>query len=275
MPLAQPAAAAASAVPDWLADLFPGPPAPAAAPARPQAATPMEVPLQLVPLLTANGNEALTRICALSGAEIALRQDMQHLGYSLAIITGTAQATALAKDMVMMQIGLTGGSIITKEVEVSGDPSRSAGAVELVLAELRQKAMGVQVSVVPPKGPGERGRISIGPGPVAHIAVAETLVRKKLADIELDLCYRQGRPVPPELKIPVLCKFFELGSCSLAGKCQYCHGKEEREVARRMAMPPGAAAERGAAAAVTAAAAPAAASASAAEGRTSETSALL
>jgi len=199
----------------------------------------MEIPLQLVPLLTANGNAPLNQICAISGAEITLRQDMQHLGYNLAIITGTAQATALAKDLVMQQIGLTTGSIITKEVEVSGDPMRSVGAVELALAELRHKASGVQISIVPPRLPGERGRVSIGPGPVAHVAVAETLVRKKLADIELDMCYRQGRPVPPELKIPVQCKFFTLGSCSLAGKCQYCHGREELEVAQRMSRPLG------------------------------------
>jgi len=231
----------ASAVPDWLADLFPqnGQLAPAIAPVRPQAATPMEIPLALAPLLTANGNAPIRRICEQSGAEIALRQDMQHLGYNLAIITGTAQATALAKEMVMQQIGLTGGSIITKEVEVSGDPMHSVGAVELALAELRHKASGVPISIVPPRAAGEKGRVSIGPGPVAHVAVAETLVRKKLADLELDLCYRQGRPVPPELKIPVPCKFFDLGSCSLAGKCQYCHGREELEVAQRMSLPPG------------------------------------
>merc|ERR1712151_999644 len=97
------------------------------------------------------------------------------------------------------------------------------------------------MGIVAPRAPGEKGRVNIGPGQVAHVAVAETLVRKKLADIELDLCYRQGRPVPPELKIPVSCKFFDLGgSCSLGGKCQYAHGPEELEVAQRMAIPRGA-----------------------------------
>jgi len=200
----------------------------------------MEIPLHLAPLLTANGNEPIRRICAATGADIALRQELQHLGYNLAIITGHPQAAAVAREMIMQVIGLAGGgSVITKEVEVSGDPMNSVGAVELALAELRHRSSGVQISIVPPRAPGERGRVSIGPGPVAHVAVAETLVRKKLADIELDLCYRQGRPVPPELKIPVPCKFFELGSCSLAGKCQYCHGREELEVAQRMSLPPG------------------------------------
>lgn len=199
----------------------------------------MEIPLHLVPLLTANGQEPLRRICASSGAEIALRQDMQHYGYNLAFITGPPQATALAKEMVMHQIGLTGGSVITKEVEVSGDPMNSLGAIEMALSELRNKAMGVQMSIVPPRVAGERGRISIGPGPVAHIAVAETCVRKKLADIELDLCYKQGRPVPLDLKLPLLCKYFEAGSCSLAAKCQYCHGREELSVAQHYSRPRG------------------------------------
>lgn len=236
--------AAPAPVPDWLADLFPGtgPSAGASqiALVRPQvAATPMEIPLALAPLLTSNGNAALNRICAASGAEIAIRQDMQHLGYALAIITGTGQATTLARGMVMQQIGLAGGGNITKEVEVSGDPRLAIGAVDVALAELRTKASRVHISYVPARALGEKGRVSIGPGPVAHVAAAETLVRKKIVDAELDLCYRQGRPVPAELKVPVPCKFFDAGECSLGGRCQYAHGSDELQVAKRMSRPVG------------------------------------
>merc|ERR1712217_253060 len=81
--------------------------------------------------------------------------------------------------------------------------------------------------------------VLVGPGAVAHVAVAESLIRKKINDFELDLCYRQGRPVPAELKIPVPCRFFDAGDCSLGGRCQYTHGLEELEVAKRMSHPSG------------------------------------
>jgi len=218
------------AVPDWLSDLFSAEPQP-----QPQAsaATTLEIPLHLVPLITPM---VLAGIRAASGAEVALREDMQHYGYSLAIITGTPQAVALAKIMMQQNLGLAGeSSNIVREVEVTGDPMVPIGAVELAQAELRLKASGVPMSILPPQGPNDKGQIVIGPGPVAHVNVAETLVRKKLADMERELCWRQGRPVPLELKIPVQCKYFrDEGSCPLANKCQYCHTLEEVEVVRRI-----------------------------------------
>jgi len=217
------------AVPDWLSDLFSAEPQP-----QPQAsaATTLEIPLHLVPLITPM---VLAGIRAASGAEVALREDMQHYGYSLAIITGTPQAVALAKIMMQQNLGLAGeSSNIVREVEVSGDPMVPIGAVELAQAELRLKASAVPMSIVPPRGPIDKAQIVIGPGPVAHVNVAETLVRKKLADMERELCFRQNRPMPLELKIPVQCKYFRAGNCPLANKCQYCHTFEEVEVVRRI-----------------------------------------
>lgn len=224
-----PGSAASAAVPEWLADLFGGEPQP-----QPQAsaAIPLEIPLHLAPLITPM---VLAGIRAASGAEVALREDMQHYGYSLAIITGTPQAVALARAMMQQNLGLAGeSSNIVREIEVSGDPMVPIGAVELAQAELRLRASGVPMSIVPPQGPNDKGRVIIGPGPVAHVNVAETFVRKKLADMERELCYRQGRPVPLELKIPAICKYFTAGSCSLANKCQYCHTPEEVEIVRRI-----------------------------------------
>jgi len=144
------------AVPDWLSDLFSAEPQP-----QPQAsaATTLEIPLHLVPLITPM---VLAGIRAASGAEVALREDMQHYGYSLAIITGTPQAVALAKIMMQQNLGLAGeSSNIVREVEVTGDPMVPIGAVELAQAELRLKASGVPMSILPPQGPMIRDKLSL------------------------------------------------------------------------------------------------------------------
>jgi len=104
------------------------------------------------------------------------------------------------------------------------------------LDDLRQKAGGVPMSIILPDGPREKMRLVIGPGQVAHVAVAEHIIQKKLSAIELDRCCKQGRPVPPELKRPKLCKFFQLGTCHFGSSCQHCHGDEELEVAQQASL---------------------------------------
>lgn len=176
-----------------------------------------------------------------SGADIQLRQELQHLGYSLAIITGTPEASQRAKEMLQQQVGLMGGGHITKEIEVATDNRDTQHAVELALEELRKrKADDVPVRILHPEMPGSKVRVSIGPGSVAHVATTEQLIRKKLNGIELDLCYRQGRPVPIEKKVAIKCKYFNAGSCPQAQMCQYCHGDEELAVAQRASLPSGA-----------------------------------
>jgi len=238
-----PNAPVSGGVPDWLSDLFP----------QGQVAKQsvhMEVPLHLAPLLAADGQAALRRISQITGAEIALRQDMQHLGYSLAIITGLPDSISKTKELIMEAIGFgaagaaQGGGQITKEVEAptedGNDTRHMAEAVDLALAELRPKVSTVQLRIMLPELPGQKHKIVIGPGPVAHVAVAEQLVQKKMRELALDRCYRQGRPVPNELKVPMICKFYRMGAtCSLGGKCPYCHTQEELLVAKKVHVPGG------------------------------------
>lgn len=241
-PAAPAAPSGGGGVPDWLSDLFPqgggGGGGQVSTLSEMRTSQPQEVPLHLVPLLMADDNAAIKRIMAASGADIALRQDMQHLGYGLAIISGTAQAVATAKALLFDAIGLGslgGSTMITKEVEAgsSCDVKLTGEAVEIAALELRPKANNVPIRILPPEGPGQRVKVSIGPGQVAHVSAAEQLVKKKVAEVELEQCYRLGRPVPPELKIPVICKYYRLSTCSSGAKCQYCHTPEEIAVARK------------------------------------------
>merc|ERR1712224_56281 len=54
-----------------------------------------------------------------------------------------------------------------------------------------------------------------------------------------------GRPVPIEMKVAVLCKYWEAGQCSLSGCCSYCHGPQELALAQKAHMPEGAENARG------------------------------
>jgi len=170
------------------------------------------------------------QISAETGAIIQIRQDMQHFGYSLCLMTGTPDKLAKATELVKQRCGLSGGSV-TKEVETSADIVAAQKAVELGLVDMRKRKTGdVPVRVLPPDAPGARLRISIGPGPV-HLSMAEQLIRKKVTAIELDLCYKQKRPVPIDMKVAVLCK--------------YSHGAQEFTLVQRAHMPAGAENARG------------------------------
>lgn len=199
----------------------------------------------MIGLLTQDYEAPVRRISSASGAVIQIRQDMQHLGYSLCIMTGTPESLAKATDMVKQQVGLSSG-FVTKEIETAADHRSAHGALDLALADMQKRKAGdVPIKLLPPDGPGAKVRVCIGPGPVFLVSMAEQLIRKKLCDVELDLCWKQGRPVPIEKKVAVLCKYFESGSCALAGSCSYCHGTQELAMAQRAHMPEGAENARG------------------------------
>jgi len=223
-------------VPDWLADLFPqgGGGQATVTPAIVQETTalPLQIPQSLVSVLLSNNSAAIKNISAATGANISVRQDCMHLGYSLAFFSGTAQSTAKARDMVQQHVGLTSGSSITKQIGISAEH------IDVVMGELRQKSSTLPISVLPPEGSGTQVRIVLGPAQVAHVATAESLIRKKVDEIELELFSKQRRPVPPERKIPVACKFYAEGNCSRIS-CQYCHGPEELAVASKACLPAG------------------------------------
>mmetsp|Transcript_64782 Transcript_64782/g.186173 ORF Transcript_64782/g.186173 Transcript_64782/m.186173 type:complete len:366 (-) Transcript_64782:32-1129(-) len=236
-PAAAPAAAAGGGVPDWLSDLFGGGPV-----REVKTSVPMEIPLPLVPLLTMDDNAPIRTIMGATGTEITLRHDMQHYGYGLCIITGSAQAVAEAKTLVMAHVGLGGvggrSSMMIKEVEtLLGDVKLSSEACDRAMAELRLKGHAVPFKILAAEAFGQKVRIVVGPGPVAHVSVAEQLVRKKISELELESCYRQGRPIPPELKVPMICKYYRGGSCASGAKCHYCHTPEEVEIARKASLP--------------------------------------
>merc|ERR1719359_1870774 len=97
----------------------------------------------------------------------------------------------------------------------------------------KRKAGDVPLKVLPSDGPGARVKVCIGPGPAFLVCMAEQIIRKKLSDKELDICWKQGRPVPIEMKVAVLCKYWEAGQCSLSGCCSYCHGPQELALAQK------------------------------------------
>lgn len=216
------------------------------APIRPATTTSqVEIPLSLVGNLTQDNEAPVRQISAETGAIIQIRQDMQHFGYSLCLMTGTPDKLAKATELVKQRCGLSGGSV-TKEVETSADIVAAQKAVELGLVDMRKRKTGdVPVRVLPPDAPGARLRISIGPGPVHLVSMAEQLIRKKVTAIELDLCYKQKRPVPIDMKVAVLCKYFEAGTCTLGGGCMYSHGAQEFTLVQRAHMPAGAENARG------------------------------
>lgn len=231
----------AASVPDWMKDLMPS-----SAPARPvTTTTQVEIPLNLIGLLTADCEAPVRRIEAASGAFLQIRQDMQHFGYSLVIMTGKPDSLAKATEMVKQQVGLSGGHV-TKEIETTADHRSAHSALELALEDLRKRKAGdVPLRIQPPGVPGGKLRVIIGPAPVFLVSMAEQLIRKKLSDKELDLCWKQGRPVPIEMKVAVLCKFWEAGQCSSGGCCSYSHGTQELAMAQRAHMPEGAENARG------------------------------
>lgn len=237
------AAAVPGDVPDWLADMFPGgAPGQPMAPAPPPITTePIEIPLQLCGILLQDNQSAMKSIMNASGANISLRQELQHLGYSLGIITGTPDACAKAKEMLQQQMGLTGSGPITKEIEIATYNRSTEDAVKFAFEELRKrKADNVPVRIVMPEMPGAKVKVSIGPGSVAHVATVEQVIRKKLRSLELDDCYYQGKPVPPEKKVAIMCKYYRDGCCPRGVGCNYAHGEEELAVAQRHSLPPGA-----------------------------------
>ena len=90
-------------VPDWLKDLVGPGGGPAAAPVQtasegPVTAKPLEIPLSLGRILTVDGGATIRRIEQSSGAQIALREELQHLGYVLLFITGNERTSAAAKE---------------------------------------------------------------------------------------------------------------------------------------------------------------------------------
>lgn len=250
-PTSQPAEAKAvkKDVPDWLADLFPqggGSSAPLVAQAPAVRTEQVEIPLSMIGILTA-GNEAVVRnIASSSGAVVQLRQDMSHFGYCLCFITGTADKVSQAKEMLHQQVGLS-GNLVTRELDTSADHVSAHNALEMAMSEMHKRKTQLSASVVMPTSADGRVKIRIGPGQIALVSMAEQLIRKQLANVELEILHKSGRPVPIEMKIAKLCQFFEQGGCILGARCQCCHGPDELALAKkaRVLQNPGAEIARG------------------------------
>lgn len=227
---AAPAAGASKEVPDWLKDLMPSGSAGGPAVPRP-ASKPVIIPQHLVNLLTSNGEEIIRKIAAASGVDISLRQDTQHLGYSIAVVSGGAAEIVSAEEMLKQQLGLGGGNSITKEIDVHGEYLNAIlGPNGLTLADIRQKAGGVQIDL---KATGRAVRFIIGPGALVHVTTAEQLIRRKVTETELDMLSRRNRgPVqglparlPPGGQLP--CMYFAQGHCVNGPACQFAHARTD------------------------------------------------
>lgn len=215
-------------MPDWLADLIPG-----ASPAASLPARPLEVPQALVPILT---EATIRQISASTGANIILRQDTRNLGYSLVLFAGPNSAQHKARETVQQHCGLTAGPLVTRVVELHTYHSNAFIAMDEAMKDLGRKIGMVSIKLIPPDGSGAPFKVSIGPGQVAHVATAESQLRKVLREVELELHYKARRPVPPELKHAMMCKNTKDGIECPNKACPFCHTTEEIRIASRCAF---------------------------------------
>eukprot|EP00933_Yihiella_yeosuensis_P031642 TRINITY_DN25216_c0_g1_i1.p1 TRINITY_DN25216_c0_g1~~TRINITY_DN25216_c0_g1_i1.p1 ORF type:complete len:403 (+),score=94.89 TRINITY_DN25216_c0_g1_i1:125-1333(+) len=288
---AAPKAAAKASVPDWLSDLFPGgggggapEPQPAQAASHlfvpgqvsvlggaskaavAASSKPIVVPQHLVGLLAADNQQAVLDIQRATGADISLRQDTQHLGYSIAVISGTAQQVAAGEAMLKTKIGLGGGGAgtsATKEIDVQREHLDAIlGPGGYALAEIRTRAGGIAVDFRMPQFANMPVKLIIGPGNSQNIITAEQLIRKKMADFDLNMLARRnrgqfaaslcphyakgyctngsnclfihvndGEEVRPEDKLAAPCRAFQRGNCARGKACLYTHSEEELKAA--------------------------------------------
>lgn len=218
-----------SNVPDWVADLFPNPTGYFGS-ALPQAAKPLEVPQSLVPLLT---DALVKQISDESAASITLRQDTRNLGYSLVLFSGSPQATQKAREAIQKYCGLTSGHNISKTLELHTYHSSAFYEMGEAMKDFKNKIAGLQIKLLAPERLGAPFKVTIGPGPVAHVSTAEATIRKTLREVELELHYKQRRTVPPELKHAMMCKNTKEGIDCPNKACPFCHSPEELEIASR------------------------------------------
>lgn len=206
----------AGGVPDWLSDLV----APAPAPAKP-----LEVPQTLVPMLTDN---LLRQVMSSTGAQLILRQDTRNLGYSLVLFSGPTPATEKARAMLQQNLGLAGAQNIKKVVELKAHHPHAFRALEHAVGQMQKLAA---VQLFWPETPGAPIKAALGPAPVAHVAATEASLRKSLREVELELHFRQRRPIPPELKPAKMCKNTTDGQDCNNIVCAFCHSAEELKIA--------------------------------------------
>lgn len=215
-----------SNVPDWVADLFPNPGYGSTLPA----AKPLEVPQSLVPILT---DALVKQISQETAASITLRQDTRNLGYSLVLFSGSPQATQKAREAIQKYCGLTSGPNISKTLELHTYHSSAFYEMGEAMNDFKNKIAGLQIKLVAPERLGAPFKVTIGPGPVAHVSTAEATIRKTLREVELELHYKQRRTVPPELKHAMMCKNTKEGLDCPNKACPFCHSPAELEIASR------------------------------------------
>lgn len=217
-----------SNVPDWAADLFPTPGYFGST--LLEAAKPLEVPQSLVPILT---DALVKQISEESAASITLRQDTRNLGYSLVLFSGSPEATQKAREAIQKYCGLTSGPNISKTLELHTYHSSAFYEMGEAMKDFKNKIAGLQIKLVAPERLGAPFKVTIGPGPVAHVSTAEATIRKTLREVELELHYKQRRTVPPELKHAMMCKNTKEGIDCPNKACPFCHSPEELEIASR------------------------------------------
>lgn len=194
----------------------------------------------LVGLLTGNGEEALRMLRAASGAEINLRQDTQHLGYSIAVVSGTAQEVARAEEMIKQKLGISAGregNNIIKEIDVQQEHLNAiVGPNGFTLAEVRQKAGGILIDFRLPQYPSMPVKLILGPGSSQHILTAEQLIRRKIASIDLEILAKRTRlgtfqQQGTSMQLPTtVCPHYAKGHCTNGSSCPFAHDREDEEI---------------------------------------------
>ncbi|CAL1167482.1 unnamed protein product [Cladocopium goreaui] len=195
-----PGAAAASPpdVPDWLTDIFTG----SSAQAGPNSETMLaelrpkgpfrevQVPQRLVARLIGKGGEVIMSMCSSTGADIKVRQETKHLGYSLAIITGPEKAMKVAEELVKQRLGIAGENAGTREMLIASEHVSSLiGPRGATITEMRLKCNNLNIEIRPsdtPENTNASHKVIMGPGDVSQLNMAEVPATQ------------QAKPVEPE-----------------------------------------------------------------------------
>ncbi|CAE8630613.1 unnamed protein product, partial [Polarella glacialis] len=188
-------------LPDWLSDIFGGAGGVSTAnmdamlaELRPKGPyREVHIPQRLVARLIGKGGEVIMSMCNASGADIKVRQETKHLGYSLAIITGQEKNMQAAEDLVKARLGIVGDNAGTRELSVAPEHVSSIiGPKGATITEMRLKCNNLNIEIRPGDTPSAPHRAIMGPGSPEQLKLAEELINSKIAKNAMEMASRRG-----------------------------------------------------------------------------------
>jgi hypothetical protein len=184
---------------------------------------------------------ALGRIKAETGATIAMRHDTAHLGYSLAVISGSPVSIQAAEMLLNKELGLGDagstqagpGGLHTREVEVPKKHiHRIIGQGGLVHSNLWLGAgncpVGIKDSLHGDRRLPGMDIVVVGPACMEHIVPAAQLIKNRLEELAVQ---------DAEMKQEPCRRFMSTGYCFLARECPFSHGEVLQPFSARRSFP--------------------------------------